>query len=514
VPQLAAIKLWIAALSPWRSRGLLIVAGLISAAALPPLHLVFLLIPSLTVLVWITEQAETKRQAFGAGWWFGLGHFAAGLYWVSLSFLVDIAAHGWMAPFAIVGLAGGMALFLGLPTLGVFTFKFRGAATVLGLAAFWVLTEWLRSWIFTGFPWNLSGSIWTFSDAMIQPAALVGTYGLSLITIAAAASPATLAQPIKKAAMPSLAFAIILGGVWGWGTWRLSAAEDQNHPGIHLRIVQPNIAQADKWKSDLRPKHVRTLLDLSSRDSGVRPTHIIWPETAVPYFVNREAGIRSAMAAALPQGGALITGAPSATPREDQPFKVSNSVIVVDDQGSVSARYDKTHLVPFGEYVPFRSILPLEKLTAGRADFTPGPELTSLTIPGLPTFSPLICYEVIFPGQVIAAGERPSWLLNLTNDAWFGTSSGPYQHLAATRLRAVEEGLPLVRVANTGISALIDSYGRIKGQIGLNQQGILDVGLPKPMDETTLYGALGNSLPLGLCGLFLLLSYGLNRRRQ
>ena len=513
MPHLAAIKQRIVALSPWQARALLVLCGLLSAAALPPIHWVFLLVPALSILIWLAEAAETKRQAFGVGWWFGLGHFAAGLYWVSLSFLVDIAAHGWMAPFAITGLAGGMAFFLGLPTLALFIFKFRGTGAVLGLASLWVLTEWLRSWVFTGFPWNLMGSVWTFSDPMIQSASLFGTYGLGLITIATAAAPSTLTNSGKWATAPLVVSSIVLVSFWGWGNWRLSSAEPQDHPSILIRVVQPNIAQAEKWKAVLRPRHVRTLLDLSTQNGEQRPTHIIWPETAVPYFVNRETRIRGAMAAALPQGGALITGAPSALSRENEPFKVSNSILAIDDQGTVVGRYDKTHLVPFGEYVPFRSILPLEKLTAGRADFTPGDGLATLSVPGLPAFSPLICYEAIFPSQVIAAGERPAWLLNLTNDAWFGVSSGPYQHFAATRLRAVEEGLPLVRAANTGISALVDGYGRVRGQIELGQRGILDVPLPKALMETPLYGRYGNSLPLSLCGLLLLSCALLSKRK-
>lgn len=511
---IARLRDRIVGLSPWRKRGLLVVAGLLSAAALPPVHWVFLLFLVLPPLLWLAEKATTLRQAFGTGWWFGLGHFAAGLYWVSLSFLVDIAAHGWMAPIAITGLSAGMALFLGLPTLGLRLLRLKGAAAVFGLATLWVLSEWLRSWLLTGFPWNLMGSVWAFNDAMLQPAALFGVYGLSLITIAATSAPATLAATNRKTLAAPLLLLVLLGGIWGWGNWRLAQPEPTDHQNIRLRIVQPNIAQADKWKPELRPQHVRTLLDLSTRDGKHSPTHLIWPETAVPYLVNQQAGIRQALAAALPSDGALITGAPSGTANGKTPFRAWNSVLAIDATGAVTARYDKAHLVPFGEYVPFRSVLPIEKLTAGRGDFTPGPGLTALTVKGLPPFSPLICYEVIFPGEVVATDHRPSWLLNVTNDAWFGVSSGPYQHFAAARFRAIEEGLPLVRAANTGISALIDAKGRIQARLELEERGIIDTGLPQPVNGPTLYSRFGNTIPLTLCGLILLLAHGLNRRLE
>jgi len=511
---IARLRDRITGLPPWRKRGALFVAGLLSAAALPPIHWVFLLFIALPPLLWLTEKATTLRQAFGTGWWFGLGHFAAGLYWVTLSFLVDIAAHGWMAPIAIIGLASGMALFLGLPTLGLRLLRLKGAAAVFGLAAFWVLSEWLRSWLLTGFPWNLMGSVWTFNDAMLQPAALIGVYGLSLITIATTGAPATLAAPGRKALATPLILLVLLGGFWGWGNWRLNQPEPTDHENIRLRIVQPNIVQADKWKPELRPQHIRTLLDLSTRDGKHAPTHLIWPETAVPYMVNRQATIRQTLAAVLPSDGALITGAPSGTVDGEAPFRVWNSVLAINASGSVTARYDKAHLVPFGEYVPFRSILPINKLTAGRGDFTPGSGLTSLTVKGLPPFSPLICYEVIFPSEVVAENQRPAWLLNVTNDAWFGVSSGPYQHFAAARLRAVEEGLPLVRSANTGISALIDAKGRVRAQLALEERGTIDTGLPKPTSRATPYSRFGNTIPLTLCGLMLVLAQGLNRRPE
>jgi len=217
-------------------------------------------------------------------------------------------------------------------------------------------------------------------------------------------------------------------------------------------------------------------------------THVVWPETAVPYLLDGDEALRRLLARAVPPGGALITGAP-----RGNAGRIWNSILALDARGDILAIYDKHHLVPFGEYVPFRSVLPLDKLTAGNIDFTAGPGLVQFTVAGLPPASALICYEVIFPGQVVPTdGLRPTWLLNLTNDAWFGTSLGPFQHFASARMRAVEEGLPLVRAANTGITSVLDGYGRILGQLGLNDVGVVDADLPEPVTDITLYAKYGN----------------------
>ena len=270
-------------------------------------------------------------------------------------------------------------------------------------------------------------------------------------------------------------------------------------PGVHLRLVQPNIPQALKWRRELRRSHVQKQLKLSlapalagSGSTPLKPpTHIIWAETSVPYILANTPGLSQVLAAAVPPGGLMIFGAPRASPAGVTPRQLWNSLQAIDDKGRVKGTYDKHHLVPFGEYVPFRDILPIEKLTAGRQDFSPGPGIRTLAFDGLPPVSPLICYEVIFSGNVVDAENRPQWLLNLTNDAWFGQSFGPYQHFAAARLRAVEEGLPLVRVANTGISGVIDGYGRTIRRLGLGQEGVIDSPLPAALDDRTMYSRFG-----------------------
>jgi apolipoprotein N-acyltransferase len=283
--------------------------------------------------------------------------------------------------------------------------------------------------------------------------------------------------------------------------------------GVMLRLVQPNIDQASKWLPELRRGHIENQMRLSS-GPGARPvSHVIWAETAVPFLLTSEPELRSQLAGIVPRNGLLITGAPRLS-GSGTPQRLSNSLHGLDETGAVVGIYDKHHLVPFGEYTPLRSVLGwlgLGKLTVGGQGFSAGPGLATLDLPGLPPFSPLICYEIIFPGRVVAEGPRPQWLLNLTNDAWFGISSGPYQHFASARIRAVEEGLPMVRVANTGISAVVDPYGRVYGRLHLNRVGVLDSALPKPVKGVTLYARYGDGMGL-FCIVILVISTLIFRR--
>jgi apolipoprotein N-acyltransferase len=370
---------------------------------------------------------------------------------------------------------------------------------------FWAVSEWVRGWAFTGFPWNLLGTVWTFNEAMIQFTALLGVLGLSLVTVLAAGSLAILGYAEKslrfRYGAAGLPF-VLLALIWAGGAWRLAGAETQFVEDVRLRLVQPNIKQKDKWKSQLRGKHLNNLLELSEAPSqfsgGKGPTHILWPETATPFFLEGNAAALRVISQVIPSKGALLTGSPRRSGGKEGPTQLWNSLHVIGPDAKISATFDKFHLVPFGEYVPLRKYigkyLNIAKLTAGRTDFSKGPGLRALTVPGAPPVSPLICYEVIFPGAVlpsVKAGEpRPGWLLNITNDAWFGASSGPYQHLAAARLRAVEEGLPLIRVANTGISAVIDGYGRILIASHLNERTYLDAPLPNALNNPTLFSRI------------------------
>ena len=499
----ANLKIRLGRVAGWRRSALLGGLGVAAAMALPPVYGLPLLIPAFVGLLWTVETSPGPVRAFSAGWWFGFGHFAAGLAWISFAFLVDAPRYGWLAPFAVAGMAAGMALFpAAAAILSYLVFKRRLTALgrVLVFGALWMLAEWVRGWVLTGFPWNLLGTVWVFSDPMIQLAALTGVYGLSLLGVVAAAMPAVLAEPVSGGGKERnrwrsvLAAAGVLALVWAGGEWRLAGAGNATVPGVRLRLVQPNVPQKQKWKRELRRGHVLKQLEMSNRPapSGWSPTHVIWPETAVPFVISSPSQLTRTLGRAAPPGGMVIVGVPRTAGAGTASKEMFNSLLAIDSQGRIKDIYAQHHLVPFGEYVPFRSVLPLGKLTAGRQDFSPGPGIRTLALDGLPPFSPLICFEVIFPGRVAEKNNSPQWLLNITNDAWFGFSSGPYQHFAAARLRAVEEGLPLVRVANTGISGVIAPYGRVQRRLGLGQEGVIDSPLPVENTYNPPFSRLGH----------------------
>ena len=517
--RIARLAAALAELAGWRRLVMAGLLGALGALAFAPTYLVPLLWVAFTGLLWLLDGARRPWPAFALGWAFGFGHFAVGLYWVGISFTVDAERYGVLAPFAVIALAAGLALFIGLATLATAIQGRRGAARLVAFAGFWLAAEWLRSTLFGGLPWNLAGSAWAFSDAMIQLAAVAGVWGLSLLTVLAAAAPALAARSLQAEApqgaetrrlrrwAPALVGLSALALVWCGGAIRLATAPavgEATAPDILLRLVQPAIPQADKWKPELRQGHVARQIEMSRAGPTAqgRPTHVIWAETAVPYNLWAMPELERWLAEAVPPGGLLIAGAPRREPGPDG--GLWNALHAIDSSRSIVATYDKVRLVPFGEFVPLRGLLGFSKLTAGRVDFSPGPGRRTLDLPGLPPFSPLICYEIIYPGDMVADGPRPSWLLTITNDAWFGRSSGPYQHFAAGRLRAVEEGLPLVRVANGGISAVVDSYGRVWDSLGLDKVGTIDSRLPQALAAPPLFAVLGNLVMVILLGLTLI----------
>ncbi|MEE8444284.1 MAG: apolipoprotein N-acyltransferase, partial [Alphaproteobacteria bacterium] len=444
-------------------------------------------------LIWLLDGCRTRLASFGVGWWFGFGHFTSGLYWIALALLTEPERFAWMVPFAVFGISALLAAFTGLATLATYLVGRAGFGRILVFAVAWGVAEWLRGHVLTGFAWNLLATVWTVSTPMMQVTAVIGAYGLSLVTAACAAAPATLADRYDGRRWRPLAAAVaVLALLWAGGAARLALATTDFVPGVRLRIVQPNIRQHHKWRADLRRRHMVRHLRLSRAPQARPISHIIWPETAMPYDLATAHALRRVLAAAAPPGGLLITGAPRFVRRPGRAPRAWNSIQAIDRAATIVGTYDKHHLVPFGEYVPFRRYLKFSKITSGTADFTPGPGPRTLTLPGLPPVSPLICYEAIFPGHVSDPAHRPEWLLNVTNDAWFGTSSGPYQHFAAARLRAVEEGLPLVRAANTGISAVVDAHGRVLARLGLNRAGVVDAPLPKPVPVRTIYSRFGD----------------------
>lgn len=495
--RLQGIAAWVRALSGWRRYALLFALGVLSAAALPPLFFFPALFPAFMGLFWCLDASSDRRQAFAAGWWIGFGHHIAGLYWISISLLVEPDKFAWLIPFAVSVIPAVCAVYTGLVTLTVWMLPRRGSGRrVLLLACVWVLAEMLRARLFTGFPWNLIGSAWGFSNYVSQLASVLGIYGLSFLAVLAATLPILLEEKRWK---PVLATYFAITCIAAGGAWRIGTATEVVVPGITLRVVQGNIPQSDKWDYNIRMANLQRYMELSRSEGFKTATHVIWPESAVPYVLNERALVLSRLRMAAPPHGLLLTGAvrqPEAEPAQGSYPQLWNSLFAIDSKGQVRAVYDKAHLVPFGEFIPFNKVLPLQKITHGMLDFTPGEGPVNLSLPPLPSFSPLICYEAIFPGEVTGPRERPHWLLNITNDAWFGVSSGPYQHLESARMRAIEEGVPLVRAANTGISAVIDAYGRVVQALPLNYAGVIDSALPESTRYPTLYSLCAPLLPL------------------
>lgn len=495
--------------------GAAVAAGGASALALAPLGLFPVLWLTVPAFVWLLDGAVGQagpgrwrrfRSAAVAGWGFGFGYFLGGLWWIGAAFLVDGDQFAWLLPLAVTALPAGLALFWGLAA-GLAALAWRpGWRRILVFAVAFAAIEWLRGHLLTGFPWNAFGYTLTPVPVMMQSAALVGLWGLTLAAFVIFAAPAALAPHGRSrgARLFVGAAALLLLAHAGYGLLRLAGAADEA-TDTPLRIVQPALEQSEKWQATNEDEIVARYLALSAAAGpggapGLGPrTVLVWPESAFPFLLSDRPDVVAAIGALLPPGAVLVTGAVRAANLADPRGEAFNSVLVIDDGGSISAAYDKVHLVPFGEYLPLRGLfdlLGIRQLVALPEGFTPGAARMMLTLPGAPPFAPLICYEIIFPGAAVPRGPRPGWILNLTNDAWFGATPGPYQHFEQSRIRAVEEGLPLVRAANSGISAIVDPYGRIRGSLRLGVAGTLDGALPRAV-EPTPYARLGD-LPFGV----------------
>jgi apolipoprotein N-acyltransferase len=508
------------ALPPRRRAAAAAFAGATAALALPPHYLLPLGAAAFTALVWLLDGARgaerRHRAAFATGWWFGLGHHVIGLYWIANALLIEWQRVGWMIPFAVFGLSALLATFAGAATLAAASANRAGVARVALLAVAWTAAEWLRGHVLTGFPWNLAASMWAETLPVLQAAAYVGAYGLTALTVLLFALPATLADRDDRPHWgPSIAGFLVFGLVASAGAARLEAGDPGRVADVRLRLVQPNVPQALKWDPEAREANLAALIDLTRTPGFETRTHVIWAETATafPIWGDLEALAmrRAQVAQAVPPGGILVTGAPRFAREADGTLRVWNSLHALDGAGDIRATFDKFHLVPFGEYVPLRAILPIDRVVPGGMDFSAGPGPVRIDIPGLPAASPLICYEIIFPGEVVPTGPRPDLLLNLTNDSWFGVSAGPYQHFAAARLRAVEEGLPLIRSAGGGISGVIDPYGRVTARLDLAVAGVLDAELPRSIPPTP-YAYARDAVTLAVIAAVVMLA--LPRRRR
>ncbi|MGI9569460.1 MAG: apolipoprotein N-acyltransferase, partial [Desulfobulbia bacterium] len=418
-------------------------------------------------------------------------------------------------------LPAGLGIFYGVATGSIIRFWRPGVSRIFLLAWALFAVECLRGHILTGLPWNLLGYSLTGTNGTMQLASVFGVYVLTYFAVLGFAVPAALLRPgaTKADPVPETAWRyaiimlclLILSEVAG--QVRLSYSVPAHVEGVRLRIIQPNIPQTEKWQPGNREWITEQYFKLGQKKSGKYPdglsevTHLIWPEVAQPFLIARDKNFLNRLAGELPKSTTLITGAirierPDSSGGEVVRTDIMNSLFVFNSEAQISHIYDKQHLVPFGEYLPFQGLLELiglEQLTRIRGGFTAGSGPSVISLADIPSFRPLICYEAIFSGAVNNGNHRPSWMLNVTNDGWFGDTAGPHQHLQQARIRAVEEGLPLVRAANTGISAIIDPYGRILFQLSLNNEGIIDSGLPVAASPT-VYSRFG--LPIML--LFLL----------
>ena len=509
---------WVAGLKGARRALFAVLIGAVSVLAFAPIQLPVLFL-TFGALLWLLDgchaQGESRRQRLKCagivGFWFGFGYFLAGLYWIAEAFLVEPWRHGWLIPFVMAAMPGGMALFFAAATALAMLLWLPGAGRVFALALAIGIAEYARGHVLTGLPWNLVGYGLLTTLPLMQLASLLGVYALSLVAVLLFASPFAIFAPkhsglgggkVSIALAGALMLLLLLGYVWGE---RRLAGAPQASTDIRLRIVQANIDQAEKWRPENSVEIFTDYLDLTKAGGLSGIDIVIWPETAVPFPLADSPDALLAIGAVLPEGSSLVAGSGRIVDRfgpEDAFIteRIYNSLLVIDHQGRVTGSYDKIHLVPFGEYLPFQEFLEslgVMQLTGVRGGFSVGAGPRRLAVPGAPAASPLICYEIIFPDEVIDDGERPGWMLNATNDAWFGSSAGPYQHFHQARVRAIEQGLPVVRAANTGISAAIDPYGRILAEIGLGEKGVIDADLPK-VGPTTPFAQFGIVLEISV----------------
>lgn len=481
---------------------ILFCAGALSNLAFAPFHFFLALLIALPLFYFFCNQSQTLKENFYLGWFYGFGYFVAGIYWIAISLLIDAASFAWLIPFAIILIPGVLALYFGLLAVSYHWMlrKFpdpKNYEKIVIFALCWTFCEILRAFLFTGFPWNLLGYSWMFSRPLIQIASIFGVWGLSFFAVIFSLLPLLFFKIERGKIVKNIpdfadkifttsALLLLFSGMI-FGLCRIDDAKILNEKNIKLRLVQGNIKQEMKWDVSEKYRNFLKHIQMTNVQQSNDVAAVIWSETSVPYAIEAQDLINQ-LKLAVPQnmgdGGMLITGGLRLKYSANQDIEnVWNSVFAVGNQG-VIAHYDKHHLVPFGEYMPLQKYLPfVQKITDGAIGFSAG--TGPKTIHGkFFSFSPLLCYEVIFPDKIIDRNDRPDLLVNLTNDAWFGNSSGPYQHFDMAAMRAVEYGIPLARVANTGITAFFDPFGRVKNKINLNQEGIIDVDLVKNLEPT------------------------------
>lgn len=489
----------------------LFLAGLVSATAMAPIYAIPVLFLTIPLYFFLLNKAYTTQAIFWRAWIFNFGYFVAGLYWVAAALFVDIANNWWAIPFAVAGLPFLMSFYPAVAAALWHRLAWKNTPRLIAFVVLWGLAEWVRGWAFTGFPWNLWGYTWTPLLAVLQGASLVGLYGMTFMTLLLCFVPIIWAQRQKGATVFGFVVAFLFAVMCAWGMGRLHHAATPESGAPLIRIVQPDIKQEAKWDAEKVRDNLIKTWSLTIKDTGRTPDIIVWPETTITllntYDVRlHEENVRNM----IPPKGVLIAGIFDASLDDQGEPRFYNAVGMYDASGKRLDSYNKSHLVPFGEFLPYQDLWPVRPVAFRNGGITRGNGVDTINDRVLP-YSPLICYEILFPGRVVRKDKRPSWILNVTNDAWYGNTSGPYQHLGITQARAVEEGLPVVRAANTGISAIIDPMGRIVTSLALNEQGVLEHPLP-PALKPTLFARYGNNIFFALLGLFAFIAFVWQRR--
>lgn len=533
----------------WHRRGIAFGSGLVSVLAFAPFFAWPVLFLTLPVLVWLIDSAaeplprteeharsfgqkldvalDRLRPAFLDGWWWGFGFFIASLVWIGEAFLVEAEKFAWAIPFAITLMPAGLAIFTGATTAAARQFWRPGASRLFVFAVAWGIAEWVRGHVLTGFPWNTLGYALTGQVTLMQSASVFGIYGLSVWGALLFTAPFVVmagrevGDETKARSVGPIAgvmfSALLLAGLTAFGTWRLMSSSTAMVEGVQLRVVQPSVPQREKWMPEKQREIFELHLALSRANAAGVPdglagvTHVIWPEAAMPFRPLEHPEALAAIGQLLPPDAHLLSGGlravwPDAkTGKPGERPKVYNSLFVFGAGGALSGIYDKIRLVPFGEFLPYQQQLEavgLRQLSYLPGGLSAGPRPRTLLQAGrLPPASVLICYESIFPGDVVQGAERPGVIISATNDGWFGDSTGPRQHFHQARVRAVEEGVPLVRAANNGISAVVDPYGRVLHALGMNVKGVIDSPLPAAL-AAPLYARSGDLLFWLSIGLF------------
>ena len=489
-------------------------AGALATLSLPPYGVWPVLLISYPVLVWLLDGAGARRsfpRGFAIGWCFAFGYFVPSLWWISEAFWVEPEKFAALIPFAVAGLPSYLALYWGAACGLAARLWSTGFSRLLLLSCLLAAGEWLRGNMLTGFPWNLPGYAAGPFDGFSQLASIGGIYSLTAIVLLLAMAPAVLWQYGSWAPRrPSFVLVAVLYtaaiGAHLWGNQRIAAYEVAGAQAAgqsrQVRIVQPSIPQNRKWDRDARQQIVDTYLAMTAQGwpaAVAEPPLVFWPESALPLLLAEEDQLRGRIAGLLPEGSMLFTGGLHRVTGSDGTAQIFNSLLLIGPGGAIRGRHDKVRLVPFGEFLPFSFLLEplgIRQLANLPQGFAGGTEEGVVAVAGAPSFAGFICYEAVFP-RSWPYPVQPNLLVNVTNDAWFGVSGGPHQHLAQARFRAIEQGVPMVRAANTGISAIVNAVGRITGSLPLQEKAILEAKLPPVLGQTA-YGRFGDMLFVGL----------------